>query len=248
MDFVCRNDERETKTVEKVQETTGRVRHQINELLNQEKEISAENLTNNIHNGGQKDNLTSDDVERTRPGINHLPLSLEKVNQSNKSEVIAIKNNEIDRHHLKYIILSVSPGAISFRNAYTVAGGHGQGNKPHQLFYPYGLYVEDDRTILIADGMNHRIVEWKCDATTGQVVAGGNGQGNGENQLNRPTDVIVDKKTDSVIICDSGNRRIMQWPRRNGKGGNLILSNIDYSNHIYSTGCQARAATIDVAV
>ncbi|CAF3472615.1 unnamed protein product [Rotaria sp. Silwood1] len=86
---------------------------------------------------------------------------------------------------------------------------------------------EDDRTILIADGMNHRIVEWRCDATTGQVVAGGNSQGNRMDQLNTPSDVIVDKKTDSVIICDSGNRRIMQWPRRNGTSGNVILSNID---------------------
>ncbi|CAF3616815.1 unnamed protein product [Rotaria sp. Silwood1] len=75
--------------------------------------------------------------------------------------------------------------------------------------------------------MNHRIVEWRCDATTGQVVAGGNRQGNRMDQLNTPSDVIVDKKTDSVIICDSGNRRIMQWPRRNGTSGNVILSNID---------------------
>ncbi|CAF2666083.1 unnamed protein product [Rotaria sp. Silwood2] len=75
--------------------------------------------------------------------------------------------------------------------------------------------------------MNHRIVEWKCDATTGQVVAGGNGQGSRMDQLNRPTDVIVDKETDSVIICDSGNRRVMRWPRRSGTIGSTVLSDID---------------------
>ena len=30
-------------------------------------------------------------------------------------------------------------------------------------------------------------------------------------QLNRPTDVIVDKKNDSLIICDQGNRRVVRW-------------------------------------
>ncbi|CAF5165940.1 unnamed protein product, partial [Rotaria magnacalcarata] len=41
------------------------------------------------------------------------------------------------------------------------------------------------------------------DTTNGQVVAGGKGAGNGLNQLNGPTDVLIDKETDSLIICDA---------------------------------------------
>jgi sugar lactone lactonase YvrE len=85
------------------------------------------------------------------------------------------------------------------------------------------LYVDDDQTIYVADWSNHRIVEWKRGATSGQVVAGGNGA----HQLSNPQDVIVDKERDSLIICDSSNRRVVRWPRRNGTSGETIISNID---------------------
>ncbi|CAF2853640.1 unnamed protein product [Rotaria sp. Silwood2] len=64
--------------------------------------------------------------------------------------------------------------------------------------------------------------------TDGQVVAGGNGEGNGLNQLNHPTDVLIDKETDSLIICDWQNRRVVRWSRRSGKTqGEIIVDNID---------------------
>ncbi|CAF4556805.1 unnamed protein product, partial [Didymodactylos carnosus] len=90
-----------------------------------------------------------------------------------------------------------------------------------------GLYVHDDQTVVIAGSVNHRIVEWKTDATSGQVVAGGNGEGNRTDQLNDPTDVIVDKDTDSLIICDRRNRRVMRWPRRSRTSGETIIEEID---------------------
>jgi sugar lactone lactonase YvrE len=88
------------------------------------------------------------------------------------------------------------------------------------------LYVDDDQTVYVGDRLNHRIVEWKWGATSGQVVAGGNRQGSGAHQLFYPTDVIVDKERDSLIICDSNNRRVVRWPRRNGTSGETIISNI----------------------
>ncbi|CAF5056196.1 unnamed protein product, partial [Rotaria sp. Silwood1] len=108
----------------------------------------------------------------------------------------------------------------------TVAGGNRQGNGINQLSNPSGLYVDDDQTIYVADRVNHRIVEWKRGATSGQVVAGGNGQGSGDHQLNYPEDVIIDKETDSLIICDRSNGRVVRWPRRNGTSGETIISNI----------------------
>jgi sugar lactone lactonase YvrE len=88
------------------------------------------------------------------------------------------------------------------------------------------LYVDDDQTVYVADQSNHRIVEWKSGATSGQVVAGGNGEGSGAHQLFFPQDVIVDKERDSLIICDNGNKRVVRWPRRNGTSGETIISNI----------------------
>ncbi|CAF1596898.1 unnamed protein product, partial [Rotaria sordida] len=64
--------------------------------------------------------------------------------------------------------------------------------------------------------------------TNGQVVAGGNGEGNRLDQLYRPTDVLIDKETDSLIICDWLNRRVVRWSRRNGTTqGEILIDNID---------------------
>ncbi|CAF5059436.1 unnamed protein product [Rotaria sp. Silwood1] len=122
--------------------------------------------------------------------------------------------------------IDIHPNAKWAQNGITVAGGNGWGSGTNQLNQPFGLYVDDDRTIYVADWMNHRIVQWKSGATNGKVVAGGNGQGNGAHQLNSPRDVIIDKESDSLIISDSGNGRVVRWPRRNGTRGQTIISNI----------------------
>ncbi|CAF4430177.1 unnamed protein product, partial [Rotaria magnacalcarata] len=123
--------------------------------------------------------------------------------------------------------IDIHPNARWKQNGLTVAGGNGQGNGINQLSNPLGLYVDDDQTVYVADQYNHRIVEWKSGATSGQVVAGGNEKGSGDHQLSNPIDVIVDKETNSLFICDSSNRRVVQWPRRNGTSGETIISNID---------------------
>ncbi|CAF3364045.1 unnamed protein product, partial [Rotaria sp. Silwood2] len=74
---------------------------------------------------------------------------------------------------------NIHPNARWRQNGITVAGGNRQGNGINQLSNPSGLYVDDDHTVYVADESNHRIVEWKWGATSGQVVAGGNGHGNG---------------------------------------------------------------------
>ncbi|CAF4354445.1 unnamed protein product, partial [Rotaria sordida] len=61
--------------------------------------------------------------------------------------------------------------------------------------------------------------------TNGQVVAGGNGYGNRLDQLNYPSDVLIDKETDSLIICDT--RRVVRWSRRSGTTqGEILIDNI----------------------
>ena len=88
------------------------------------------------------------------------------------------------------------------------------------------MYVDDDQTIYVVDRGNHRIMEWKKDTTVGRIVAGGKGHGNGNNQLNCPWNVIVDKQTDSLVISDSNNRRVVRWSRQNGTTGETIISNV----------------------
>ena len=121
--------------------------------------------------------------------------------------------------------IDIHPNARWQQNGLTVAGGNGSGSGINQLHEPWGLYVDDDQTVYVADRNNHRIVEWMSGATNGQVVAGGNGGGSGAHQLFDPTDVILEKESDSLIICDWANRRVVRWPRRNGTSGETIISN-----------------------
>ena len=111
-----------------------------------------------------------------------------------------------------------------------VAGGNQDGDQLNQLSGPQGIYVDDDnQSIYIADHFNNRIVRWKYDAKTGEVVAGGNGKGNRMDQLNGPTDVIVDKKNNSLMICDHGNKRVIRWSLENNKNQQIIISDISCS-------------------
>ncbi|CAF4368292.1 unnamed protein product, partial [Rotaria sordida] len=55
------------------------------------------------------------------------------------------------------------------QNGITVAGGneHGNEHSMNQLYHPWGLCIDDDQTIYIAEYSNHRIMEWKYGATAG---------------------------------------------------------------------------------
>ncbi|CAF3932476.1 unnamed protein product [Rotaria magnacalcarata] len=124
---------------------------------------------------------------------------------------------------------NISTNPIWAQNGVTVAGGNGQGDATNQLHRPWGIFVDDDQTVIITDCRNHRIVQWKKgDTTSGQIVAGGNSQGNRLDQLDRPTDVLIDKETDSLIICELGNRRVVRWSRHSGTTqGEILIENID---------------------
>ncbi|CAF3395289.1 unnamed protein product [Rotaria socialis] len=110
----------------------------------------------------------------------------------------------------------------------TIVGGNGDGDATNQLYCPQGLFVDDDQTVVIADWRNNRIMQWKNgDTTNGQVVAGGKGQGKGLHQLAFPTDVLIDKETDSLIIADAANKRVVRWSRRSGTTpGEILIDNI----------------------
>ena len=113
----------------------------------------------------------------------------------------------------------------------TIAGGHSSGIASDQLNLPQGIYVDEKQTIFIADSGNNRIVGWKHNAKNGEVVAGGNGGGNRSDQLHWPLDVVIRRDTDSLLICDHWNQRVMQWPRHASgttmhREGETVINNI----------------------
>ncbi|CAM4769157.1 unnamed protein product [Rotaria magnacalcarata] len=112
------------------------------------------------------------------------------------------------------------------QNGITIAGGNGAGSGMNQLSNPLGLCIDGNQTVYIADYLNHRIMEWKYGATAGRLVAGGIGGGNHTDPLNCPVHVIIDRDRNNLIISDYMNKRIVRWPRENGTGGEIIISNV----------------------
>ncbi|CAF3852100.1 unnamed protein product [Adineta steineri] len=115
------------------------------------------------------------------------------------------------------------------QSAISIAGGNGKGQKLNQLSNPFGIFVDNDKSVYIADFSNHRIVKWKSNSNTGQIIAGGNGKGNQNNQLTYPTDIVFDKNNNSFIISDIGNRRVIRYFDQNQTNQQVIISNIDCS-------------------
>ncbi|CAF2770871.1 unnamed protein product [Rotaria sp. Silwood2] len=125
------------------------------------------------------------------------------------------------------VIPKIPVNARWTQNGVTVAGGNEKSNAINRLWSPEGLFIDDDQTMIIADSSNHRIVQWKMGDTSGKIVAGGHCNGNQLHQLYYPTDVLTDKETDSIIICDWGNGRVVRWSCRSGTTqGEILVDNI----------------------
>ncbi|CAF1205415.1 unnamed protein product, partial [Didymodactylos carnosus] len=122
------------------------------------------------------------------------------------------------------------------RNGKTIIGGRQKDNVTYQVYHLYGIFIDDDQTIIIADRRNHRIVQWKQGDKEGQVIFSDLVNGTGMNQLYHPTDVLVDRTYNSLIICDQSNRKIMQWC--------LKRYHIDGKNEIVVAGSQNRGAKL----
>jgi sugar lactone lactonase YvrE len=109
-------------------------------------------------------------------------------------------------------------------NGVTVAGGKGFGQNFDQLADPYGIFLDANDTIYVADRSNHRIVTWEQGASIGQFAAGVKWENNRKIALNMPQDIVVDKDG-TMFISDGGNRRVLRWPR-GAQEGEIIVDNI----------------------
>ncbi|CAF1001308.1 unnamed protein product [Adineta steineri] len=110
--------------------------------------------------------------------------------------------------------------------AITVAGGNGYGDRLDHLSNPEGIFIDNDKSIYIADSLNNRIVKWKLNSNTGEIIAGGNRKENQNNQLNHPINIIFDKENNSFIISDWGNERVIRYFHQNQTSQQIIISNI----------------------
>ncbi|CAF1691323.1 unnamed protein product, partial [Adineta ricciae] len=87
-------------------------------------------------------------------------------------------------------------------------GGWAAPNLAHpwlRHYDPYGIFLDENDAIYIADRSNHRVMKWEQNATVGQWVAGlkVDGDGTHELPLNMPQDIVVDKNG-TIYISDGG--------------------------------------------
>ncbi|CAF3633133.1 unnamed protein product [Rotaria sp. Silwood1] len=92
-----------------------------------------------------------------------------------------------------------------------IAGNNVAGSTPYQLNSPWGIYVDANYTLYIADYGNHRIQKWIAGAVNATTVAGVSGvAGSWSYELHYPTAITFDQYN-YMYIMDSGNNRIQRW-------------------------------------
>ncbi|CAF1381779.1 unnamed protein product, partial [Didymodactylos carnosus] len=129
--------------------------------------------------------------------------------------VTDVKKHEVRRYTKEY------------NESIVVAGGNGGWDELHQLNQPRGVAADSEGTVYLSDTGNHRMMKWMKGAEEGIRVAGDGEAGAELYQLNRTIDILLDKETNSVIICDQGNKRVMRWSLQNGiTEGETILNKV----------------------
>ncbi|CAF1376548.1 unnamed protein product, partial [Rotaria sordida] len=111
------------------------------------------------------------------------------------------------------------------QNGVTIVGDARDCNDIDQIYWPVDLFVHDDGTIIFTDWTNERVVRCNISSKNTEVVAGGNRTGSRLDQLSGPINVLMDKTTNSLIICDRGNRRVIRQSCHHGITKTEILVN-----------------------
>jgi len=108
-------------------------------------------------------------------------------------------------------------------NMTILVNNNGVGSAADQFKTPFGIFIDNDQTLFVADRGNHRIQMWPSGATSGITVAGINGSaGSSLMELNNPIAVVVDNNG-FIYVADNGNNRIVRWTKNYTAGGVCVV-------------------------
>ena len=137
------------KLIKYANKFTNEIENKLNNLATKMREIRQENQFNEI------------DLKQ----LNNQLKTIEE--ELNRSINISIKQKSTALIDQISVILPFDRGTKWKQAGLTVVGGNGKGNRLNQ---PFGIYIDDDETMYIADFDNHRIIEWKSSWTSGQIL------------------------------------------------------------------------------
>jgi len=112
----------------------------------------------------------------------------------------------------------------------TIMAGQVNGQSGSTLPYlntPYGVCVDSNKNVYVADTTNHRVQLWTYGASSGATVAGTGkknvikikryfmmflgSSGSLLTQLSSPNSVVLDSSTNTLYVADTGNHRILSF-------------------------------------
>ena len=163
-------------------------------------EIDLNLLTNQIKEIRQESDFNELNLIDLR---NKLGILQKKLNNPAN---ISLKEDNSSSSCINRIYVDIPISLKWKQGAITIAGRNDQGQELNQLNNPWSIYIDNEKTIYIADHSDDRIIAWKKGATCGEIVAGENGHGGENYQLSYPTKVIIDEVNDNLIIADYGNK------------------------------------------
>ncbi|CAF1367071.1 unnamed protein product [Adineta steineri] len=228
----------EYKSIEKIRQTSEEARKELKHTADHitQVKVRLNNLMEEIRQSYQENNYYETDLHQWKSTLSQLEEELQFKSWNNKLQYDPIPletkiSFETPTRRLYVPQLSI-PYRKEFRkwsqNGVTFAGGNRSGSGLTQLYHPLGICIDDnDRSVYVSDYWNSRILKWMRGAMSGELIVNGTLENTQTNHLNCPGDVIIDKENDSLIICDTGNRQIVQWPRCNNTVGKTIISDIE---------------------
>ncbi|CAF1340574.1 unnamed protein product [Adineta ricciae] len=109
----------------------------------------------------------------------------------------------------------------------TIIGDCGKGNRLDQVSRFEGISIDENKTILIADTENHRVLLWKFRSKSGQIIVDENPKRNVNERIKCPMNVIFYKDKKSFIISDRENRRVIRCYGRYKENQEVLFNDID---------------------
>ena len=116
-------------------------------------------------------------------------------------------------------------------NGRTVTGGRnhdsGFSHILNNLRSPLGLLVAPTQTVSVADTWHHCVTERKRESRSGKRIAGKSISGYGPHNLCAPSNIVFHEQSNSYLICDYHNQRVVRRSRQPDGPLETLIGNIE---------------------